>query len=127
VRKIKPLIRIAERESAAYALIRGIDYIVEECPMVEGNTQHRYKEALTLLEEASPGTKHRMYFGFLKNASHRFDDDTGSAELIPCIGCGAPTVASGAHAGEELMCSFCKTKALARARRAEQAMRKGGG
>jgi tRNA-5-methyluridine54 2-sulfurtransferase len=127
VRKIKPLIRIAERESAAYALIRGIDYIVEECPMVEGNTQHRYKEALTLLEEASPGTKHRMYFGFLKNASHRFDDDTGSAELIPCIGCGAPTVASGAHAGEELMCSFCKTKALARARRAEQAMHKGGG
>ncbi|MDQ3766459.1 MAG: tRNA 2-thiocytidine biosynthesis TtcA family protein, partial [Actinomycetota bacterium] len=47
VRRIKPLIRIAERETAAYALVRGIDYIVEECPMVEGNTQHRYKEALT--------------------------------------------------------------------------------
>ncbi len=121
VRKIKPLIRIAERETAAYALVRGIDYIVEECPMVEGNTQHRYKEALTLLEDASPGTKHRMYFGFLKNASHRFADDSGSAELIPCAGCGAPTVASGAHAAEELMCSFCKTKALARARRAERA------
>ena len=47
VRKVKPLGRIAERETAAYAVIKGIDYIVEECPMVEGNTQHRYKEALT--------------------------------------------------------------------------------
>lgn len=120
VRKIKPLIRIAERETAAYALIRGIDYIVEECPMVEGNTQHRYKEALTLLEEASPGTKHRMYFGFLKNASDRFVEDSGTGELIPCRQCGAPTVASGARAGEKLMCSFCKTKALAQARRAER-------
>ena len=38
VRKVKPLVRLAERETAAYALLRGIDYIVEECPMVEGNT-----------------------------------------------------------------------------------------
>lgn len=117
VRKIKPLVRIAERETAAYALIRGIDYIVEECPMVEGNTQHRYKEALTMLEEASPGTKHRMYFGFLKNAAERFAEDRGSADLIACAGCGAPTVASGAHASEATMCSFCKTKALAHSRR----------
>jgi tRNA-5-methyluridine54 2-sulfurtransferase len=57
VRKVKPLIRIAERETAAYALLQGIDYIVEECPMVEGNTQHRYKNALTAIEESSPGTK----------------------------------------------------------------------
>jgi tRNA(Ile)-lysidine synthase TilS/MesJ len=28
VRKVKPLIRIAERETAAYALLQGIDYIV---------------------------------------------------------------------------------------------------
>ena len=67
--------RIAERESAAYALLKGIDYIVEECPLVEGNTQHRYKEAITLLEEASPGTKQQMYFGFLKRASSKFEGD----------------------------------------------------
>ena len=69
VRKVKPLVRVAERETAAYALLRGIDYIVEECPMVEGNTQHRYKEAITLIEESSPGTKQQMYFGFLKRAA----------------------------------------------------------
>ena len=50
---------MAERETAAYALLRGIDYIVEECPMVEGNTQHRYKEAITLIEESSPGRSSR--------------------------------------------------------------------
>jgi tRNA-5-methyluridine54 2-sulfurtransferase len=116
VRKVKPLVRLAERETAAYALLRGIDYVVEECPMVEGNTQHRYKEAITLLEEASPGTKHQMYFGFLKKAASRFESDAGSAELVACAGCGAPTVA---YDDAVPRCSFCKTKALAERRRAE--------
>jgi uncharacterized protein (TIGR00269 family) len=121
VRKVKPLVRLAERETAAYALIRGIDYVVEECPMVEGNTQHRYKDALTALEESSPGTKQQMYFGFLKKAAHRFSTDARSEDLTTCSGCGGPTVA---RAGEgAALCSFCKTKALVRARRAA---RKGG-
>jgi uncharacterized protein (TIGR00269 family) len=121
VRKVKPLVRLAERETAAYALIRGIDYVVEECPMVEGNTHHRYKDALTAIEESSPGTKQQMYFGFLKKAAHRFSTDACSEELTSCSGCGGPTVARG---GEDApLCSFCKTKALAGARRAA---RKGG-
>jgi tRNA-5-methyluridine54 2-sulfurtransferase len=115
VRKVKPLVRLAERETAAYAVIRGIDYVVEECPMVEGNTQHRYKAALTALEESSPGTKQQMYFGFLRKAAHRFSTDAGTDELTACSSCGGPTVA---RAGEDdPLCSFCKTKALARARK----------
>ena len=46
VRKVKPLVRLSEREMAAYCVIRGIDYIVEECPMAEGNRHLAYKEAL---------------------------------------------------------------------------------
>ena len=118
VRKVKPLVRLAERETAAYALLRGIDYIIEECPMVEGNTQHRYKEAITLLEEASPGTKQQMYFGFLKKAAPKFAGDAGSADVIACSECGAPTVASSEGPAR---CSFCKTKALAARRRSEGA------
>jgi tRNA-5-methyluridine54 2-sulfurtransferase len=114
VRKVKPLVRVAERETAAYAVLRGIDYIVEECPLVAGNTQHRYKEAIDLIEEGSPGTKHQMYFGFLKRASSRFTDDSVPADVVACARCGAPTLASGAGAP---MCSFCKTKALAHKRR----------
>ncbi len=37
MRKVKPLIRLSEREMAAYCVLRGIDYQVEECPMAEGN------------------------------------------------------------------------------------------
>lgn len=116
VRKVKPLVRMAERETAAYAVLTGIDYVVEECPMVEGNTQHRYKEAITLIEESSPGTKHQMYFGFLKRAADRFTDDAAPAQLVACIACGAPTVPPD---GEEARCSFCKTKALAQKRALE--------
>ncbi|HEU4480767.1 MAG TPA: ATP-binding protein [Actinomycetota bacterium] len=119
VRKVKPLVRVAERETAAYALLKGIDYVVEECPMVEGNTQHRYKEALTLIEETSPGTKQQMYFGFLKRAAHRFADASGEAELRPCSRCGAATVTWDATQSTEIVCSFCKTKALAERRRTE--------
>ncbi|MEA2498406.1 MAG: tRNA-5-methyluridine54 2-sulfurtransferase [Actinomycetota bacterium] len=115
VRKTKPLVKIAERETAAYALLKGIDYVVEECPMVEGNTQHRYKEALTLLEEKSPGTKHQMYFGFLKKAADRFSSTEGEdVEVVACTECGSPTVSWD---GSPARCSFCKTKALATKRK----------
>lgn len=117
VRKVKPLIRIAERETAAYALLRGIDYIVEECPMVEGNTQHRYKEALTLLEETSPGTKQQFLFGFLDKAAPRFRESADEADLVPCVSCGAPTVKWEDQT--EATCSFCRTKRLAERRKLE--------
>jgi tRNA-5-methyluridine54 2-sulfurtransferase len=118
VRKVKPLVRVAERESAAYALLRGIDYIVEECPMVEGNTQHRYKEAITLLEEASPGTKQQMYFGFLKRAASRFVEEAGEDRLGACIRCGSPTVTWD---DADPLCSFCRTKDIALRKIEEQA------
>src|SRR5206468_1681160 len=38
VRRVKPLYRLSELETAAYAFLRGIDYIVEECPFAVGAT-----------------------------------------------------------------------------------------
>ncbi len=73
-----------------------------------------------MLEEKSPGTKHQMYFGFLKKAADKFAATEGDAvEVVPCAECGAPTVTWD---GGEARCSFCKTKALAHKRR-----QKGGG
>ena len=60
VKKVKPLFRLSEKETATYAFLRGIDYQVEECPLVAGNTQMRYKEALDLLERQSPGHEGRL-------------------------------------------------------------------
>ena len=116
VRKVKPLVRLAERETAAYALLAGIDYIVEECPLVEGNTQHRYKEAITMLEEASPGTKNHMYFGFLSRAAERFRVEGEGPTLVACSNCGAPTTTWEGMEGDPV-CSFCKTKDRALSRK----------
>lgn len=120
VKKVKPLVKIAERETAAYALLKGIEYVVEECPMVEGNTQHKYKEAITLLEEASPGTKTQMYFGFLKKAAPRFAEGPAEdVDLAPCSECGAVTLQP--EQGEPV-CAFCRTKAMAARRRKAETM-----
>ena len=101
-RKAKPLVRLGEREMAAYCVLRGIDYIVEECPMAAGNKHLGYKEALNALEAKSPGTKHDFYFGFLARAAERFragDDDDERPGLGRCIRCGSP-------ASNEI-CTFC--------------------
>src|SRR3546814_5547191 len=57
---------------AAYCVLRGIDYIVEECPMAIGNKHLGYKEALNAIEATSPGSKFDFYFGFLARASEQF-------------------------------------------------------
>jgi uncharacterized protein (TIGR00269 family) len=102
VRKVKPLVRLSEREMAAYCVLSGIDYIVEECPMAEGNRHLAYKEALNALEQRSPGAKASFLFGFLERAHERFaaDADEERAELTPCLVCGSPTT------GE--ICAFCR-------------------
>ncbi|MEO7429760.1 MAG: ATP-binding protein [Acidimicrobiales bacterium] len=110
-RKVKPLVRLGEREMAAYCVLRGIDYIVEECPMAAGNKHLGYKEALNSIETTSPGTKHDFYFGFLARASEHFAAEASADReaLRPCASCGAPTT------GE--VCAFCKlvTRATAAA------------
>ena len=79
-RKVKPLVRLGEREMAAYCVLRGIDYIVEECPMAAGNRHLGYKEALNAIEARSPGTKHAFYFGFLDRAADRFAAEAAEAD-----------------------------------------------
>ncbi len=101
-RKVKPLVRLGERETAAYCVLRGIDYIVEECPMAAGNKHLGYKEALNAIEAVSPGTKHDFYFGFLARASDRFTSEAVAEQeqLRSCERCGAPTPGA--------VCAFCK-------------------
>ena len=74
-RKVKPLVRLGERETAAYCVLRRIDYQVEECPMAAGNRHLGFKEMLNALEERSPGTKAAFLFGFLERGHERFAAD----------------------------------------------------
>jgi uncharacterized protein (TIGR00269 family) len=101
-RKVKPLVRLSERDMAAYCVLAGIDYIVEECPMAAGNKHLGYKEALNQIEAQSPGSKLDFYIGYLKRASSRFvsEAEAEQGNLAPCERCGAPTTGQ--------LCAFCK-------------------
>ncbi len=99
VRRVKPLFRLSERETAAYAFLRGIDYIVEECPFARGATSITYKEVLNRLEDASPGSKASFLTTYLERARPRFQA-AEPVDLRECVRCGQTTT------GE--VCAFCK-------------------
>jgi tRNA-5-methyluridine54 2-sulfurtransferase len=101
-RKVKPLIRLGERETAAYCILQGIDYEVEECPMAAGNTVNRYKEWLNRIEEESPGTKANFLFGFLERGAAVFQS-APAPELAACQECGQATTGT--------VCAFCRLQA----------------
>jgi tRNA-5-methyluridine54 2-sulfurtransferase len=107
VRKIKPLIRLGERELAAYCLLNDIDYIVDECPMAAGNRHLGYKEVLNAIEDRSPGTKAAFVFGFLDRARDHFvaEVEDERADLRVCVECGAPTTSD--------VCAFCRLRVRA--------------
>ena len=100
VPKVKPLCLLTERETATYAIVRGIDYVYElECPYSERATSITMKEALNRIEERSPGTKLYFYRGFLK---HRelFAPSQGRGKAMECEVCGFPTTSR--------RCAFCR-------------------
>ena len=103
-RKVKPLVRLGERETAAYCLVSGIDYLVEECPMSAGNKHLAYKAALNDLEVESPGTKANFYLSFLRQASPLLEPvgESGREGLGRCERCGAPSPSA--------TCAFCRLR-----------------
>ncbi|HET9732903.1 MAG TPA: ATP-binding protein [Acidimicrobiales bacterium] len=107
VRKVKPLVRLGEMEMAAYCVLRGIDYTVEECPMAEGNRHLGYKAALNAIEEGSPGAKAAFYSSFLERGSKHFSAEAAAEReaLEACPSCGSPTTSG--------VCAFCRLTAAA--------------
>lgn len=102
-RKVKPFCRFYERETAAYTLLRGIDYIYEECPFSFGATSLRNKDTLTQMEHNSPGTKMHFYTNFLKAKKAGLFGGTPVTmnEMQVCPQCGQPTTSDG-------LCAFCR-------------------
>jgi uncharacterized protein (TIGR00269 family) len=102
-RKVKPLCRMYEREMTSYALLRGIEYIYEECPYAEGSTSIYYKEVLNKLETDRPGAKLTFYLRFLeaRQSGLFVEQSSGLAHLHACPNCGQPTSTPD-------LCSFCR-------------------
>ena len=118
VRKVKPLYLTGEFESATYAFMRGIDYVVEECPNAAGATQLAYKAVLDDLENRFPGTKLAFVREFTERASAAFalpEDRETTARS--CEECGMPSFGA--------LCSFCSLRAEVERRQAERAARAG--
>jgi tRNA(Ile)-lysidine synthase TilS/MesJ len=117
VRKVKPLWRLSELETASYAFLKGIDFVIEECPMSVHATSLVYKEALAVVEERMPGSRMAFYTGFLdprnpiREAMARSAEASGEFAPVPregeaanrCDRCGAPTLSP--------TCGYCRMKA----------------
>lgn len=111
-KKVKPLIRLTEREMAAWCVVRGIDYIIDECPLAAGNKHLAYKDVMNQVEERSPGTKASFYLGFLENMAPLLRDRhaEGIASVGTCPRCGSPT---GSETSD--LCAFCRLQERASA------------
>ena len=102
-RKVKPFYRFYERETAAYAVLRGIDYVEEECPYSVGSTQLYYKGILNQMESERSGYKLNFFANFLKAREVLFGGQVvrDIDESKSCPSCGQPTLTGG-------VCAFCK-------------------
>uniref|UniRef100_A0A7C3LRZ5 Adenine nucleotide alpha hydrolase family protein n=1 Tax=Leptospirillum ferriphilum TaxID=178606 RepID=A0A7C3LRZ5_9BACT len=102
VRKVKPLNRLTEKEMAAYAFLKGIDYVVHECPMSVNAKQLFYKKIMNEIEQESPGTKQAFYFGFLDRRSHFYPEKDESPPSFLCRECQSPSYTE--------ICTFCRIR-----------------
>ena len=113
VRKVKPLFRLSEFETANYAFLKGIEIHSDPCPYASGASFTHHKELWGELEHRSPGQKFQFYQGFLDRGRPAFaalEKEHGDA-LAPCNTCGSPTSVE--------MCSVCRIKASVAEKKAE--------
>lgn len=101
VKRAKPLARFYERETAAYAIVCNIDYILDECPFSVGANSLRLKEVLNSMENSSSGTKMQFYSNFLRAKENSLFPGYKRPQLSSCGKCGQATVAPG-------LCAFCR-------------------
>ena len=104
-RKVKPFARIYEFESAAYAFLRGIQWMPDECPFSRDSKQIYYKSTLNEWEDEMPGTKLRYYNNYLRALdAGSFPERQEPANVLDerrCPNCGQPTTTGG-------LCAFCR-------------------
>ncbi|MDR3641914.1 MAG: ATP-binding protein [Humidesulfovibrio sp.] len=111
-RKIKPLYRLSEFETACYAFLNGIEIHTAPCPYSGGASFTGHKRLWADLEYKSPGSKIAFYDGFLKRGRPAFaqvEKETG-APLAPCEKCGSPTSTG--------LCGVCRLAIAVSERRA---------
>ncbi len=84
--RIRPLIKLSEREIMAYAIVEGVEYVRESCPYAPRKPiDATLKNLISILESRYPGTK----LGILSRYSLRYSDlKRESSEAKTCVHCG---------------------------------------
>ena len=97
VPRVQPFLRIPEKEIYLYAIVNGLPIHGQECPYAEMAERLRYRETVSLLEDASPGSRH----GLLRSLeSIREFRESAPLELPLCSKCSEPSSSE--------ICSVCK-------------------
>lgn len=106
VRKVKPLYRLSEFETANYAFLQGVDMHKEGCPFSRGASFTTHKELFAGLEDAMPGQKLQFYEKFLDAGQAYFAaaEVQNDVKVSPCQRCGYPTSAE--------VCGVCRIRAM---------------
>lgn len=105
VKKVKPLCRLTEYETAVWCFLKGIDHVLAACPYSGGASFTGHKKLLADLEERSPGMKMQFYGHFLATGKPAFEAVAESAPpLKECSDCGFPSSLD--------MCGVCRIKRL---------------
>lgn len=105
VKKVKPLCRLTEYETAVWCFLKGIEHVLAACPYSGGASFTGHKKLLASLEENSPGMKMQFYGHFLERGKPAFEAIQESAPpLNECSHCGFPS--------SQEMCGVCRIKAV---------------
>ncbi len=104
-KKVKPLWRLTEFETANYAFLMHIENHYESCPYSQGASFTCHKRLWQQLELAMPGRKIDFYQGFLERGRPIFAQHEAQegAVLKPCVQCAYPT-----SSGD--LCGVCRIK-----------------
>ncbi|MDR0339008.1 MAG: adenine nucleotide alpha hydrolase family protein [Desulfovibrio sp.] len=105
IRKVKPLWRLSEFETANYAFLRGIDWHFAPCPYSRGASFTFHKHIWAAIEEKMPGRKLDFYQNFLERGRPVFAaaEEHNGNQLRPCDQCGMPT--------SQPTCGVCRIRA----------------
>lgn len=102
ISRIRPLMRIPEREIAMYAMLKGIHIDFRECPYAHSALRQDVRGMLNDLEEKHPGTKYKIFNSFtLMHAWMRKGIGETGFKLAKCADCGEP------FSGKGKLCMYC--------------------
>ncbi|MFP4315967.1 MAG: ATP-binding protein [Desulfovibrionales bacterium] len=103
-KKVKPLYRLSEFETANFCFMQGIEYGYHPCPFSKGATFTFYKSLWEELEAEQPGRRISFYEGYLKKGRAAFEALKRQREttLAACTSCGFPSSAD--------LCVVCRIK-----------------